>query len=67
MYIETRATTINGTIILENQTVVNMYAQKSESGDVSMNVNIQSPTLYNAYKEECDRDIAAFKAHVEEL
>lgn len=67
MYRETKSTSINGMVVLENQTVVNMYAQKSEAGDVSMNVNIQSPTLYKAYQEECDADIATFKAHVEEL
>jgi len=67
MYQETKSTSINGMIILENQTVVSMYAQKSEAGDVNTNIMIQSPTLYKAYQEECDADIAEFKAHVEAL
>lgn len=67
MYKETKSTSISGMIILENQTVVNMYAQKSEAGDVNTNITIQSPTLYKAYQEECDADIATFKEHVEEL
>ena len=67
MYTETRATTLQAATMIENQMVVNMYAQKSSKGDVSMNINIQSPTLYEANKAECDADIATFKAHVEEL
>lgn len=67
MYNETKSTSINAYIMLENTTVVNMYAQKSTNGDVNMNINIQSPTLYEAHKEECDENIATFKAHVEEL
>lgn len=67
MYKETKATIINASIIIENQTVVSMYAQKSETGDVNTNISIQSPTMYKAYKEECDADIATFKEHVEEL
>ncbi len=67
MYNETKSTTINAYIMLENTTVVNMYAQKSTNGDVNMNINIQSPTLYEANKAECDENIATFKAHVEEL
>lgn len=67
MYNETKSTSINAYIMLENTTVVNMYAQKSTNGDVNMNINIQSPTLYEANKAECDENIATFKAHVEEL
>lgn len=67
MYRETIAKTISATTVLENTTVVNMYAQKSTTGDVNMNINIQSPTLYEANKVECDADIATFKAHVEEM
>lgn len=67
MYKETKSTTLSANVLIENQTVVNMYAQKTTTGDVNMNINIQSPTLYEAYKEECDADIAAFKEHVEEL
>lgn len=67
MYKETVSKTISATTMLENTPVVNMYAQKATSGDVSMNINIQSPTLYEANKAECDADIATFKAHVEEM
>lgn len=67
MYKEIEATILNAYTQLENQTVVSMAAQKSTTGDVNMNITIQSPTLYEAYKEECDKDIATFKAHVEEL
>lgn len=67
MYSETMSTQISATTLIENQVVVNMYAQKSTKGDVNMNINIQSPTLYEANKEECDADIATFKEHVEEL
>ncbi len=67
MYNETKSTQITAYTQIENQTVVNMYAQKSTKGDVTMNINIQSPTLYEANKAECDADIETFKAHVEEL
>ena len=67
MYSETMSTQISATTLIENQVVVNMYAQKSTKGDVNMNINIQSPTLYETNKEECDADIATFKEHVEEL
>ncbi|MBP3277650.1 MAG: hypothetical protein J6M44_01705 [Butyrivibrio sp.] len=67
MYNETQSTQITAYTMIENQTVVNMYAQKSTKGDINMNINIQSPTLYEAHKEECDADIETFKSHVEEL
>ena len=67
MYSETTSTQITAYTTIENQTVVNMYAQKSTRGDVNMNITIQSPTLYEANKAECDADIETFKAHVEEL
>lgn len=67
MYNETTATTIQANTQIENQMVVSMYAQKSTKGDVNMNIQIQSETLYQANKAECDADIATFKAHVEAL
>jgi hypothetical protein len=67
MYSETTSTQITAYTTIENQTVVNMYAQKSTRGDVNMNITIQSPTIYEANKAECDADIETFKAHVEEL
>ena len=67
MYNETQSTQITAYTQIENQAVVNMYAQKSTRGDVNMNITIQLPTLYEANKEECDADIEIFKAHVEEL
>jgi hypothetical protein len=67
MYNETKSTQITAYTQIENQTVVSMYAQKSTVGDVNMNITIQSPTLYEANKAECDADIETFKAHVEEL
>jgi len=67
MYSETTSTQITATTQIENQVVVNMYAQKTTRGDINMSINVQSPTLYEANKEECDADIATFKEHVEEL
>lgn len=67
MYNETKATTLQANTQIENQMVVSMYAQKSTKGDVNMNIQIQSETLYQANKAECDADIATFKAHVEAL
>lgn len=67
MYTQTKSITLSAYTQIENTTVVNMYAQKSTTGDVTMNINIQSPTLYEANKQECDKDIATFKAAVEEL
>lgn len=67
MYKETKSTNLSAYISQEGQTVVNMYASKTTTGDVNMNINIQSPTLYEAYKKECDEDIATFKSHVEAL
>lgn len=67
MYKETKATTLQASTQIDNQMVVSMYAQKSTKGDVNMNIQIQSETLYQANKAECDADIATFKEHVEEL
>ena len=67
MYNETQSTSLQATTQIENQIVVNMYAQKTTKGDVSMNINIQSEALYQANKAECDADIETFKSHVEEL
>ena len=67
MYKVTKSINLNAYTQIEGQIVVNMTAQKSEAGDVNMNIAIQSPTLYEAYKTECDKDIAAFKDSVEKL
>lgn len=67
MYNETESKQLTAYTQIENTTVVNMFAQKSTKGDVNMNINVQSPTLYEANKEECDADIERFKAHVEEM
>lgn len=67
MYKETQSTILQANTVIENQMVVSMYAQKSTKGDVNMNISIQSETLYQANKAECDADIETFKAHVEEL
>lgn len=67
MYSETQSKTISAFTQIENQTVVSMYAQKSTKGDLNMNITVQSETLYEANKAECDTDIATFKAHAEEL
>ena len=67
MYNETKATTLQASTQIDTQMVVSMYAQKSTKGDVNMNIQIQSETLYQANKAECDADIATFKEHVEEL
>lgn len=67
MYNEIQTQNLTAYITIENQTVVNMYAQKSTQGDINMNISIQSPTLYEANKAECDADINLFKVHVEEL
>ncbi len=67
MYKETKAVNLMAYTQIENVTIVNMSAQKTEAGDVNMNINIQSPTMYEAYKEECDKDIARFKESVEKL
>ena len=67
MYSETKSTILQANTQIENQMVVSMYAQKSTKGDVNMNIQIQSETLYQANKAECDADIATFKAHVEAL
>lgn len=67
MYNETKATTLQANTQIENQMVVSMFATKTTKGDVNMNIQIQSETLYQANKAECDADIATFKAHVEAL
>lgn len=67
MYSETKSTVLNGNVQIENTMVVGMYAQKSDKGDISVNINIQSDTLYEAYKKECDEYIATFKEHAEAL
>ena len=67
MYTEIKAASLQGSVLIENQSVVALFAQKTDKGDLTINVNIQSETLYKANKEECDENIATFKAHAEEL
>lgn len=67
MYIETQATTIQGSSQFDGQIAVSMYAQKTAKGDVNMNITIMNETLYQANKSDCDNDIETFKSHVEEL
>lgn len=67
MYSEVKSTILNGSIQIEGAMVVGMYAQKSNKGDISININIQSETLYQANKAECDADIKTFKEHAEGL
>lgn len=61
MYAEKKAQTLSGTTTIENTIVVTMYASKEEAGNVNMSINIMSPTMYEAYKDACDEDIATFK------
>ena len=63
----TKSTMLNGTITLENTVAVSMYATKTQKGDINLSVNIQSETLYQANKKECDEGIAEFKEEVEDL
>lgn len=67
MYKETKATTLSAASEIDGLVVVNMFAQKTEEGNVNFNTNIQNQTLYKANKDECDADIATFKNHVEEM
>lgn len=63
----TKSTMLNGTITLENTVAVSLYATKTQKGDVNLSVNIQSETLYQANKKECDEGIAEFKKEVEAI
>lgn len=63
----TKSTMLNGTITLENTVAVSLYATKTQKGDVTLSVNIQSETLYQANKKECDEGIAEFKKEVEAI
>lgn len=63
----TKSIILNGTITIENLVAVSMYATKSQKGDTNLNINIQSETLYQAHKEECDEGIAEFKKEAEAL
>ena len=67
MYTGLKSVTLSGQSIIENVQVVQMYAQKSENGNMNMNVNVIHKDIYDANKAECEADIEAFRAEVEEL
>lgn len=67
MYTGLKSVTLSGQSIIENVQVVQMYAQKSENGNMSMNINVINKNIYDANKAECDADIEEFRAEVEEL
>jgi hypothetical protein len=67
MYTGLKSVTLSGQSIIENVQVVQMYAQKSENGNMNMNINVINKNIYDANKAECEADIEAFRAEVEEL
>lgn len=67
MYTGLKSVTLSGQSIIENVQVVQMYAQKSENGNMNMNINVIRKDIYDANKAECDADIEEFRAEVEEL
>jgi len=67
MYTGLKSVTLSGQSTIENVQVVQMYAQKSENGNMNMNVNVIHKDIYDANKAECEADIEAFRAEVEEL
>lgn len=67
MYTGLKSVTLSGQSIIENVQVVQMYAQKSENGNMTMNINVINKNIYDANKAECEADIEAFRAEVEEL
>lgn len=67
MYTGLKSVVLSGQSIIENVQVVQMYAQKSENGNMNMNINVIHKDIYDANKAECDADIEEFRAEVEEL
>ena len=67
MYNENRIETISANIVVGDRTIIDMVAQKQQSGYVNVNINIQSFELYLTHRDECDDAIDTFKQHIEEL
>lgn len=67
MYTGLKSVTLSGQSIIENVQVVQMYAQKSENGNMNMNINVIRKDIYEANKAECEADIAHFRAEADEL
>ena len=59
---------LSGEITVSNQLVVRLDAKKlSNSDSTNITINILSLNLYNDNKQECDRNIEAFKIHAQNL
>lgn len=67
MYTETTAKTINAQSIIDHKCVVNMFASKDSTGSLNINVSVSDREAYEANREECDEDIATFRAEADEL
>lgn len=67
MYKQTKAQTLQAQTIIDSVAAVAMYAQKSDNGNMTMNITIQSEKLYEENKEECDADIAHFREEADKL
>lgn len=57
---------LNGSSIVNDQVVVNMYASLSTDGSTNGNINknISNQELYNAHKEDVRADMAEFEIEV---
>lgn len=62
-----RSTTLNYSSVINDEIVVNLYANIPETGETSRNVNILNKSLYEANKEECRADMEAFGKLVDEI
>lgn len=67
MYKQIKSQSLQGQTIIDNVAAVAMYAQKSDNGNMTMNITIQSQKLYEENKAECDADIATFREKADKL
>lgn len=62
-----QSTTLNYSSVINDEIVVNLYANIPETGETNRNVNILNRSLYESNKEECRADMEAFGRLVDEI
>ena len=58
---------LSGEIKLDKQPIVKLLAQRINDSNITVTIYILSMDEYVYNKQECDRDIEAFKIHAQNL
>lgn len=60
-------TSLSGEIKLDEQPIVRLHAQRINDNNIAVTIYILSMDEYVYNKQECDRNIEAFKIHAQNL